>query len=113
MSTRGIARRSRGASGIKNIAEAAPGHYSVGGVNLSPTPERIVADGPFRFRRSREHGILRARILAEARQRRGAELKGAPFWRRAWLGLIIEREARAELRRLHPPGALYLAGGAR
>jgi hypothetical protein len=55
-----------GAAGIKNIAEPAPGDYSVGGVNLSPIPGRIVADGAFRFRRPWEHGGFRARILAAA-----------------------------------------------
>jgi hypothetical protein len=74
---------------------------------------RIVSDGRGRFCRSREWAALRARLVAEGRLRHEAELKGAGFWRRAWLGIVIEREVRAELGRLCPPGALYIAGGAR
>jgi hypothetical protein len=82
-------------------------------VKLAPTSNGIVSGGLLRFRRSGEFAALRARLIAEARRRRGAELTGASFWRRAWLGLAAEREVRAELGRIHPPGALYFAGSAR
>jgi hypothetical protein len=69
--------------------------------------QAIVSGGLGRFRRSKEHAALRARLEAEARRRHGADFSRAPFWRRAWLEVVIEREVRAELRRLLPPGALY------
>jgi hypothetical protein len=72
--------------------------------------QSIIPDGPGRFGRSRECAALRARLAADARLRHDAELRGAPFWRRAWLELAIEREVRAELRKLFPPGALYTSG---
>jgi hypothetical protein len=69
--------------------------------------QTIVSGSLGRFRRSKEHAALRARLEAEARRRHEADISGAPFWRRAWLEVVIEREVRAELRRLLPPGALY------
>jgi hypothetical protein len=75
--------------------------------------QRIVADSLIRFRGSKEFAAVRARLVAEARLRHGADPKGAYFWRRAWLRLVIEREVRAELGRLYPPGALYISGRAR
>jgi len=72
--------------------------------------QAIVSGSLDRFRRSREYAALRARLGADARLRHGAELKGAPFWRRAWLEMVIEREVRAELGRICPPGALYVSG---
>jgi hypothetical protein len=75
--------------------------------------QRIVQDGPLRLRRSKEYAALRSRLVAEARLRHEAGPRGAFFWRRAWIWLRIEREVRAELRRLCPPDALYLSKGAR
>jgi hypothetical protein len=74
--------------------------------------QAIVSGNLGRFRRSKEHAALRARLEAEARLRHDAELRGAPFWRRAWLKVVIELEVRAKLRRLFPPGALYISGSA-
>jgi hypothetical protein len=73
----------------------------------------IVADSLARFRRSESGAAVRARLRAEARQRHAAELRGASFWNRLRLEGVIEREVRAELRRIHPPDALYAAGAAR
>jgi hypothetical protein len=72
--------------------------------------QAIVSGNLERFRRSKEHAALRARLVAEARQRHEADINGAPFWKRAWLEVVIEREVRAKLRRLFPPGALYTSG---
>jgi hypothetical protein len=72
--------------------------------------EAIVSGTLGRFRRSKEHAALRARLVAEARRRHEADINGAPFWKRAWLEVVIEREVRDELRRLFPPGALYTSG---
>jgi hypothetical protein len=69
--------------------------------------QAIISESLGRFRRSKEHAALRARLVAEARRRHEADISAAPFWRRAWLEVVIEREVRAELRRHFPPGALY------
>jgi hypothetical protein len=73
--------------------------------------QAIISGDLERFRRSKEYAALRARLVADARLRHDADLRGAPFWRRAWLEVVIEREVRAELRRICPPGALYVSGG--
>jgi hypothetical protein len=72
--------------------------------------QAIISGGLERFRSSKEFAALRARLVAEARLRHDADLRGAPFWRRAWLEVVIELEVRAKLRRLFPPGALYTLG---
>jgi hypothetical protein len=68
--------------------------------------QAIISGGLERFRSSKEFAAL----VAEARLRHDADLRGAPFWRRAWLEVVIELEVRAKLRRLFPPGALYTLG---
>jgi hypothetical protein len=73
----------------------------------------IIADGPLRHRLSGRHGRLRARLVAEARARHAEALAHAPLWRRLWLRVVIEREVRAQLRRVFPPHALYAARGRR
>jgi hypothetical protein len=74
---------------------------------------RIIAGGPERIRLSEPYRALRARLEAEARARHAAALAKAPLWRRIWLGAVIAREVRAQLRRAFPPHALYAAGGPR
>jgi hypothetical protein len=72
--------------------------------------QAIISGNLGRFRRSKEHAAPRARLVAEARLRHHADLDGAPCWKRAWLEVVIELEVRARLRRLYPPGALYMSG---
>jgi hypothetical protein len=67
----------------------------------------IVSDSLVRFRRSREYGAVRTRLLAEARVRHDTDFRAASFWGRLLIRGAIEREVRSELNRIHPPGALY------
>jgi hypothetical protein len=69
---------------------------------------RIVADGPF-SPLSGQRAETRARLVAEARKRRAGDLRDASILGRVRLELAIEREVRAELDRIFPPGALYAA----
>jgi len=72
-------------------------------------PEKIIAPGPFpaRLVQVRE---ARRRLRTEARLRRSDELETYGFWKRVRIRLAIEREVQAELDKIYPPGALYIAG---
>ena len=70
---------------------------------------RIIADGPERLREACDYRAVRRRIFAELEHRHAPELQAASFWRRLWLRLKIEREARAALRRRFPAGSLHVA----
>jgi hypothetical protein len=66
-----------------------------------------------RFRRTRRHAAVRERLVAEARLRHEAELKGASFWGRLRAMRAVEAEVRAAIDRMYPPDTLYAAGGRR
>ena len=72
----------------------------------SNSRSHIIADGLF-SRRSKEYVATRGRLVAAARVRYAQELKDASIFGRIRLELKIEREVRAELRKIFPPGALY------
>jgi hypothetical protein len=74
---------------------------------------RIIAGRGANLRQTRECSAERARLLAEARIRHEAAYRAAPFWGRLLIRLAIAREVRAEMNRIYPPDALYVAGGFR
>jgi hypothetical protein len=48
-----------------------------------------------------------AAIRRKVTSRHDEEGKRSTFWRRIMIWWTIEREVRAEMKRKHPPGALY------
>jgi hypothetical protein len=68
----------------------------------------IVAGGLF-SPLSRQYAAARRRLTTAARTRYAQEIKDASTLGRMRLELRIEREVRAELDRIFPPGALYAA----
>jgi hypothetical protein len=98
--------------GITDAPAAVADHFNVMQVppHAMKSNPRIVVDGIRRLRGSKEYGAVRTRLLSEARARHTEEIKVASFWRRIWLNLKIEREVRAELNKMCPPGALYAVG---
>jgi hypothetical protein len=79
---------------------------------MSQVPRIITGRGAL-FRRTRECSAERSRLLAEARVRHEAAFRAAPFWGRLLIRFAIAREVRAEMNRIYPPDALYVAGGSR
>jgi len=71
--------------------------------------QKIVADGYRRLRGTDAYRDERARLLAEARRRRGDELACASLWQRISVNWEIEREVRAKLAKRFPREALYAA----
>lgn len=72
--------------------------------------QRIVADGFLRMGRNHAYMEERARLLSEARLRRGDELACASLWQRVSVNWEIEREVRAKLAKRYPRWALYARG---
>jgi hypothetical protein len=79
---------------------------------MKPLPG-IIEGRAAKWRHSAEYLAIRERIRSEAHARRGADLRAASFWRRMVIRWTIEREVRAVLDKIYPPGALYAAGGSR
>ena len=73
--------------------------------------QRIVADGYGRLCGADGYNEDRARLLAEARQRRAGELARGSLWQRVSVNWEIEREVRAKLAKKYPRWALYAARG--
>jgi hypothetical protein len=74
---------------------------------------RIVAGRLGAFRGTKAFRGVRERLRAQAHGRHEAHLRGASLWGRILIRIRIEREVRAELERIYPPGALYAAGDSR
>lgn len=71
-------------------------------------PERFVADGQERLRRSSEYRAAREAVVAVVRARYAESLAGARMFGRIMLLLRMRREIAQEVAKLAPPDALYL-----
>jgi hypothetical protein len=71
---------------------------------------KIIADGLFSLR-SKQVVAVKERLRAAAGLRHAQEMKGASVLARMRLKVKMEREVRAELGKLFPPGAFYVATG--
>jgi hypothetical protein len=78
---------------------------------MNPGSLAIVADGLERLRRAKKFGVIRARLLAEARMRCADEMKGASSWRRIAILWRTQREVDEQMEKQFPGSALYLTGG--
>jgi hypothetical protein len=67
------------------------------------TRERFVADG-----HARERGAIELETRDAIRARFAEELLAAPWWRRWWLRLRLERNISAAMRERAPRDGLYL-----
>jgi len=74
-------------------------------------PERFVADGERRLRRSAEFRAACDEIVQAIRQENKAELERAGLIGRLMLRARMRRQVRARIKRLAPPDANYLSDG--
>ncbi|MDO8540814.1 MAG: hypothetical protein Q7S40_10295 [Opitutaceae bacterium] len=76
---------------------------------MDVTENRIVADGPERYRASKNYWAVRRRVLDRISERYAQEKKTASFWRRVWLEVKISREVAEEMKKEFHPANLHAA----